>query len=574
MRKAGRRGRLDLSDNAKVIRSEGALLDRFKSHFTQRRATAIEATVCASLSALERAKVMATLNEEATTAALIGALMGTQPTCEVLFEPQAQGGRALTLDWSDYVAAEKDEHWGTESGTGADFSIVVWTSANKGRLAMFQAKRTEPGKGPVGILSSPDRTTPQKLGEVAFQECEAFLDVHRRPPQRNQPIALWRLPQMIQLSRTGRDILRIKSLSGLPGQSPAAMAKVFSVYREPAPPLPEGVTARPDATPGELAKGVGFARLSMPATKARAARVRFQAAIGDWNLRTRAAYRSILALEKQAISTLKWVRPIVADLSWVHYVAYLRHPVKSQPRSDSDGAVTVALSELGSAHHIESAAKASSPNLVDLTDVSCRSFSHLLLAGVLDTSRSRKGWLDVDRALVEAVLPVLRSHGRVINLRTRRGWRLELGVRNRVDELRKMAADEPRNRGGKHLPGFGPQVASTVAPHASVLPDSTESPVAAAARTRLSPAPEAEKGDRSKSARLGQQSTDGGGGGAHTPVVVVGRAVPDQPDTGVDSPLVLPEPKDEGERRKRRRSRNGLPVFLLPPKPKGPDDKK
>ncbi|MDY1548035.1 hypothetical protein [Luteibacter sahnii] len=321
---------------------------------------------------------------------------------------------------------------------------------------MFQAKRVEPPQPQNGNQKRTRRSALTFAGRVLFEQGEARLDVHRRPHARRQPKALWRSAQMLQLSRTGRDILRVQSLAQLPGESELGLAEVFARYRANGPTVPGDVSVSFDATVQQLAEGVGYLTGKLWGSEARKARDKFQARVAEWLGRTKDARRMIVGLENRAILERRWVAPTFADLSWIHYVAYLRDPPTSQHRDQADGAVTVPLSELVTPHATESKSSAKSPNIIDLATVQCRSFANLLLAGVSDSRATGRGWLDVDRALVEAIMPALRSHGKVVNLRTQRGWRLELKRRERLADLRLLAAARPRDERGRFLPGFGP----------------------------------------------------------------------------------------------------------------------
>lgn len=235
---------------------KAALLGRFAARVGP-APTAAAATFTAALGALAHARVITEMDEETTTAALLGAMLASFTPAELVF--RNANSPSPRFCWASYGKAGHVDTWRTESGAGADFALVVWKDTDHARLALFQAKRTETGKGgKVTTRAQPKAgrklvdVTREKPSSSATQAAidasvagRHLLDVHRRPkfdPDKH----VWRQAQMAVLEKNGIALLRAIRLRKILANNPdpevafdfSALLRILADHKSN-PPRPE-----------------------------------------------------------------------------------------------------------------------------------------------------------------------------------------------------------------------------------------------------------------------------------------------------------------------------------------------
>lgn len=436
----------DVTSNASATREElsDARLDGMRRELLGPYATAVgqnpgpvATAFCAALTSLSAVRLITSSDEETTTSALLGAMItGFRAAKHILPVATYPTPRFC---WAGYRKGRTRLVWESEAQRGADFALVVWTSKSSARIALFQAKRmeeTEPAlpllvsspSSPKGrLLTLPSTPLDGQIQEspVRFKKGAYYLNVHRRPPQRDTPVDAWRRAQMKQLRDTAGKISLALTLSK-PGE---AGYELFNSMQMELP----GCSSASSATSAD-GVGVGTEPKQGDARKTRGEADR------DFRAMVNRAYRSLPDDKPEEEDAFN-----AADLHWIHYLAYPRGPLipssenlaedaAGEAREErpsivemnetfdsaadetelssaptSEAAICVPLLGLWPWFTVEREMQASRKNILDLCDVWCYRFADVLLAGVSPGEGSRDGWLELDGALVRALLPAMQD---------------------------------------------------------------------------------------------------------------------------------------------------------------------
>jgi hypothetical protein len=401
------------------------MLDRFACRFSHELPDALEAGICSALTAIERSQLATSMDEEDITSALLGALVTGSSISAAAFPSSVDEPIPSGLSWAGYHKSNGKNDWDAESKNGADFALVIWQTAEKGRLTVFQSKRTEKNASSANVTRPRSISNiPPNSEQISFPPNTAFLNVHRRPPRRGQLLEQWRRAQMEKLFEMGRDVQRARILLAR-NETSRDVQSILSDLRTPFPPLPKLLRKRRES----------FWKLSEKDQEKTANKKKVNASgpkLDDYFLKVKSVgERQANARKKLEAISLGLVDDAslrLRAMTWIHYLAYLSVPPITPADYNGEGrriavneselAVAVPLANLGPWRDVERRPEAAAKNYIDLSDVACRSFSDLLLMGATANDVSIEGWLEVDRVVVDTMLPQLLDFGPVVFLRT------------------------------------------------------------------------------------------------------------------------------------------------------------
>ena len=124
----------------------------------------VEATFRHTINQLSGVGLMATLDEETATGAILGGFATAFPLCLGIFtDANDVGNRDGALGkcaWGQYGKSRSGDLNQNETDRGADFALVIFGEGDRARVALFQAKRLE---GAAPQQATLDGMTPIKI---------------------------------------------------------------------------------------------------------------------------------------------------------------------------------------------------------------------------------------------------------------------------------------------------------------------------------------------------------------------------------------------------------------------------
>lgn len=372
----------------------------------------VEATFRHVLNQLSGIGMLSAFSEEEITSALLGGFAAAYPLCLGIFtdsvDEQKRIAQQSRCSWGQYSKSRTRTPKNNETDRGADFALVVWTSEDRARVALFQAKRFE-GSRPKGPLKhSPTKAAantpaPMMAGEGPLRmipETEHFIDLRRARYDATGHII--GATQMVALARTGGRIRFARALEASQMKLYLKNADILDAppftFRDPS----DDETSDDYASDFEVAKGLD-------------------------ELQRQHAFE---AVRKQEAMMPNVVANAFPTLDWIHYLGYARSTAAAKRKSGNgpdtfeSGTVCVSLPEFHAQHAVERTASGFSTtvgavatpsrrNLVDLASVNCFPLINVILNAFSPGDDDVPGWISLDANTIEAALPFLQQFGHV-----------------------------------------------------------------------------------------------------------------------------------------------------------------
>jgi len=364
----------------------------------------VEATFRHVINQLSGTGLVASLDEETVTGALLGGFATAFPVCLGAFTESAEEAERIAAQnqcaWGQYSKMRTGNPVHNESDVGADFALVVFASPDRARIALFQAKRLEGAR--------PNKNTTSKLVDIVTlrnPSVFASLPIIEGIEPKSHFINVRRLPgstssdnQMVVLERTGQRMMVARSFKG--------DAKKVAVLLNKMKVLDKPLVARPrEKNESEEKYKERMERLGRTLA-------RNQKTSRSW---MDAAFECACEAAKPSEA------PVAGNCRWIHYLGYVRADrVDGRSRTKIaepphyEGPVCTSLADLQDLLPSEREPDAQERNLVDLSRVRCHRFIDVILNAFSETSTAgADGWLDMDRETARLMLPTLQKLGDV-----------------------------------------------------------------------------------------------------------------------------------------------------------------